>query len=329
MTSWSVPARRTLRSDTSLEWVDWGVLSPFTVERLDERRRRVTGAVYAQDRLVPRSQRLSGYGEDLIENGDPDHLLRALGTIDHPGAWLYGGHWMNQFGHFVTETLTNLWPSPSAFRAAVFHPFIFGRHMRDWQRYLVARAGWSDRCVVVDGPAAFEALAVPRRAFDLNHSASVQALEVWRRVAFPSDPTHLTYLSRSRLPGDGRSVEQDEELDNVLRDLGFDVVHPEELDIAEQLHVVAESRVIAGLPGSALHLSAFAGRGTAVLEIGDPRSPRTPLPNQLVIDEAIGRRTAFVPLLLDAGARDAKATGEWISQLLTTLPPERGPGTPS
>ena len=51
---------------------------------------------------------------------------------------------------------------------------------------------------------------------------------------------------------------------------------------------------MAGLSGSALHLSAFANPGTRVLVVGDRRNSTKPAPSQRMIDRACGHRTAFV-----------------------------------
>jgi capsular polysaccharide biosynthesis protein len=72
------------------------------------------------------------------------------------------------------------------------------------------------------------------------------------------------------------------------------VVHPETLPITEQIELVRGARVLAGLSGSALHLSAFAEPGTQVLTVGDRRDLGKPMPAQTMLDEACGHRSMFV-----------------------------------
>ena len=320
MAGWSLQAHPRLRSDVFLSWFDWGTTSQFRVERVDARRRRVSGAVYSNGSLVLDSQRRSGLGGDLIENGDESQLDVPEVLPRYHGEWLYGGHWMTQFGHFITETLTGLWPPPQRFRGVVYHPFIFGKEILPWQEFLLDRAGWAGRCVIVSEPAAFEKLAVPRRAFDLNGSVSTTAVEVWARVAYKSELSDLIFLSRSRLSDNHRALADDVSLDDSIRDLGFEVVHPQELSIEDQLRTVARSRLLVGTAGSALHLSAFASKATPVIEIGDRRSPMKPLANQVAIDQAIGRAYAFVPLIAGEGGRDVSATTSALAHLVATVP---------
>ena len=47
------------------------------------------------------------------------------------------------------------------------------------------------------------------------------------------------YLSRTRLEDDPRRSTGDDELDGRLRELGFAVVHPQELPIGDQLAAAA------------------------------------------------------------------------------------------
>lgn len=72
-----------------------------------------------------------------------------------------------------------------------------------------------------------------------------------------------TYLSRSRLPAGSRRILAEEALEEELAVLGWRVVHPEMLPIAEQLAVLEGSAVVAGHIGSALHLMMYLGSGLA------------------------------------------------------------------
>ena len=62
------------------------------------------------------------------------------------------------------------------------------------------------------------------------------------------------YLSRSRLADDARHILGEEQLERDLTDLGWRVVYPEQLSLADQLGCLAAARTIAGGAGSALHL---------------------------------------------------------------------------
>ena len=127
---------------------------------------------------------------------------------------------------------------------------------------------------------------------------------MWRRISEAvgdRGSESRVYLSRSRFhagnhgPGRVRTDEaQDARLDAVFTDAGFRVVHPETLPITEQIELVRGVRVLAGLSGSALHLSAFAEPGTRVLTVEDRRALGKPMPAQTMVDEACGHHSMFV-----------------------------------
>ncbi len=89
----------------------------------------------------------------------------------------------------------------------------------------------------------------------------------------------LIYLSRSSFHGGNAGARRartdqarDARLDAIFAEAGFRIVHPETLPIGQQIEMVRGAQVLAGLSGSALHLSAFAEPGTRVLIVGDRRS---------------------------------------------------------
>lgn len=88
------------------------------------------------------------------------------------------------------------------------------------------------------------------------------------------------YLSRAKLPKSYRLLHREQELEDWLRDFGWDIVYPEQLSIAEQLSHLASARTIAGEAGSAFHLlmalgNHFAEKRVAMLGVRrvgrDPR----------------------------------------------------------
>lgn len=293
------------------------LLTPFRVERVDERKRTVTGAVYADGHLVPSSQRIGERGGDLVGSVDPEIASRGAGHDRFSGRWLYGGHWMAQFGHFITETLTTLWPQIDEVDGLIFHPFIFGGNIDTWQLTMVRRLGWRVPIVIARHGAVVEELVIPGRPFILNESAGPEAPHVWSRVASPWAPSRKVFLSRSGLAEDPRRVPGDERLDALMASQGFDVLHPQNMSLNDQLDAVAGASVLAGVSGSALHLSAFSHPGAKVIEIGDARSPHRALPNQKVIDDAAGRTSGYVPFISAEGRRLIPETEMSLAALLS------------
>lgn len=215
------------------------------------------------------------------------------------GMWLYCGNWNRHFGHFIMEPLTRLSQRPDRLEGLIFHPNRSGPQQAEvlnWQKYLMSRAGFDLPVLVTDSAVQVESLAVSKPEVVIEESVSEAATRVWQRVAFPSRSVRKVFLSRSRLQARRkREVKNDGQLDDVMMELGFDVVHPQELSLEDQLQVMADAQVLAGVSGSALHQSVFGGSDMHVIEIGDLRSRNSPLPTQRLVDSAQGRPRTFVP----------------------------------
>ncbi len=306
-----------------LQVVADATLTTFSKGRLrvawPQPRRFVTGAVYdATGRLVPQSQRIGGLLSDHALSADPSTLPPwDGGTTELPGTWLYAGTWFNHFGHFLTETVTTIWPQERV-DGLVAHPFWFGREALPWQRAMLGLLGHAAAPTVV-GPARLhvERLLVPTRPYLPNGYALPEAVQVWRRMAAAAtagqqgEPARV-YLSRS---AHHRALEQagrpsarrahnEAEVDELFRSRGYEVVHSEELDVADQVRLAARTEVIVGLSGSALHLSVFAPRGIPVVEVGDVRARPHPVRTQEILTQACGQRLGFLPFTGEADSHD-------------------------
>ena len=280
------------------------IISPFEIDRVDERIRHSRGAVYDADgQLIPASVRYES-PDGIVFSRAPQQL--PTGPIDNwprlEGTWLFGGHFMRQFGHFITESLTSVWPL-GVFDGIVTLPFIFGGRMDDWHRKLYQLVQPELPVRVVGQGCTVQHLVVPDRSVEINRAVREEAVHTWWRAAAHRDDCTKVFFSRSHLTDDRRAIPGDEEIDELAADLGFEVVHPQELDITEQLAIVGSASHILGLAGSALHLSAFAKPGTRVIEIGDRRSPQKQIAMQATIDGALRHRSAFIPLKMKADSR--------------------------
>jgi capsular polysaccharide biosynthesis protein len=325
---------RTLPDSTAPAWtqseptvVPHALLTAFARGPLNTERgpfRWVVGAVHGSDGvLIPESQRRWRGDRHAPVAADPAVVTLPEDVHMLGGTWLYAGHWSEHFGHFLLETLPNLWPDPARAAGRVDGVIVHrpprgsvppaGRRvpvrapdLSPWQATLLKLAGYGDHeLLVVHGrPVRVERLVVPARPVLLKHWALTPAVDTWRRVSEAvgrRGPHERVFLSRSRFHVDARSVDRarsdpewDAALDVAFAQAGFAVVHPETLPIDEQISLVRGAGVLAGPSGSALHLSAFADPGTRVMSIGDRRSPHRPVPAQTMVDSACGRESTFV-----------------------------------
>ncbi|WP_238439664.1 glycosyltransferase family 61 protein [Microbacterium sp. JZ31] len=280
---------------------------------------------------MPESQRWGGFRGDFLIANDPPRVAVEAGRV-LGGTWLYLGNWMGQFGHWITETLPNAWSLPGMrgdLRGIIAHPFIFDNHVKEWQRQLLNDAGASGLDILIDSASAFrvERLVVPTRPVVLNAFAMPEAVEVWERVAQAGaarSPHRRVFLSVSAwresqgrtIPG--RTFANQRETDEVFRNAGFHVVSPETLTVREQVALARDAEILAGWSGSALHLSAFAGSDTRILELGDVRSGAAPVPQQRVLTAVRRQPHGFIPVMQmpgDAAAYDVSRLAALVSDL--------------
>ncbi len=287
----------------------------------------IRGAVHdAEGHLVVASQKIGGLGGSPAAMADPAKVPTRPGARRLSGTWLYGGHWIQHFGHFFTETVTTLWPRDLEVDGIVFHSYMSRfRGISPWQTALMdltEYAGLPIEIIEAD-PLRVERLVVPTRGVVVNGWADPGAVDVWRRMALAAGgPGSLAadgpryFFSRTAFNAAkraaGKSVRTDAARDAMLDALfaaaGFTVIAPETLGVAAQVRLAAGASVLAGSAGTALHLSAFAPQGTRVIELGDSRSPGVQVPHQLVVDAACGHPTAFLPYdLPDADLPDVLA----------------------
>lgn len=311
-------------------WVDGARVTPLRIGdmRLADREWRwITGAVYdAEGHLVPQSQPVRvGGGLDAAPRTpipvDPLQIGVASKAADElAGSWVFVGHWHGAFGHFLIETLPNLWPGEAADADGILGIRPYSKHTpvvgggglveqpvrKAFRDDLMELAGFGDRPVMMSRHkhVRVERLLVPERPVVLTGYVRPEALRVWRRVADALDgrpTTRKVFLSRTRynasqdysglgsdLGARRTDAAWDERLDRAFAAAGFAVVFPEELTTREQIALVRGAEIIAGSSGTALHLSCFAPPGTKVLEIGDLRTRDRGFPTQRAIDAACG-----------------------------------------
>lgn len=266
-----------------------------------------TGAVYnSRGNLVRASQRVGGLASDHALAADPPQLPPATEPARQlTGTWLFGGTWFNHFGHFLTESITTLWPDEDAV-GLLFVPFWFGRQVLPWQREMLDLAGRDERLEIVGTERIeVERLLVPERPVVPNGHVRPEAVGVWRQMARAAAGSsgRRVFLSRSlhnrTVPEDSRAARRvatnEAELDQLMQDLGFEVVHPERLTFRQQVNAVSGAEVLAGTAGSSLHLSVFSPPDSLVVEIGDARGAPEPVLTQQILAHGCGHRLGHIP----------------------------------
>jgi len=239
----------------------------------NEDARTFRGAVYDRTRIVGEGLRASpGSGawrhdDEVIVTGVTPRVRLARAV--------YGGRFFFHFGHFLLETLPGLGAArPDT--PIIFHPWpagvdvgFVGASFRGF--FLEALGLQVERVMLVQEHTLIDNLHVP----DLDAAIVGDArpdgllLPTYRRVReyalgrSSSPGSGAVYLSRRKFGG--RGIADEEKVEAIFASFGFQIVFPEQMPISEQVATVARAEVVAGIDGSALHLTGFMAPGSRVV----------------------------------------------------------------
>jgi capsular polysaccharide biosynthesis protein len=239
---------------------------------LRPREKELAGAVYDADgRLVKASQRTV---QTVYRHVDPP-VLDGAPPASVIAEALYLGHFFRHFGHFLVETLPALHWALDYDGTLVFHPWegVTAAEVREREfihESLRALGIEPERILIVGEPLGVERLLMPPR--ENYFEPRPEALEVYerivRRLTDGGDGPARVYLSR-RLWHKRVHPVNEHLAEAAFAAHGFRIVHPEQLPFREQVGLAAHAEVLAGLGGSALHLSCFMRPGTRTVVVGE------------------------------------------------------------
>lgn len=245
-------------------------------------RRIMMGAFDCDDRPINESLLFRTQKGVLNQIGFPGALppkrARAPGTV------IYMGVQFRHFGHFLLEGLSRLWFAkehpdlPIAWSlnrrrgGETTDPPVY----KSWQADILELVGIRNRPIFVSQATTFDEVVVPEPGYRIQDFLHPTHRDLLAVVDHVPEPGRDTWLSRARLDpskGANRSVGL---LEHRLADAGWQIIHPEEMTIAEQMSVLASSERVAGEQGSAFHPLLFL-RNTAGLRVDilgrDPGGP--------------------------------------------------------
>lgn len=195
-----------------------------------------------------------------------------------PGSYFHlDNEFPGHYGHVTTQDLTRLWAWDRAVERdpdcrVLLSPPTGHQEPHDYQLRLLEAFGIPrDRVTVLRAPTRVERLFSANLALQNHYFASPVCTPVWERIRDALVPEggapvpERVFISRDdkrRRCLNGAAVEQ------RFVDAGFVVVRPEELDIAEQIRLFSQARVVAGYAGSSMFTMAYATGQTRWIVIG-------------------------------------------------------------
>jgi hypothetical protein len=198
----------------------------------------------------------------------PDQPKDIKETIS--GRWLWGGVLWVHFGHFLVESSSRLWALAHLDQPMDGVLFIPKRpNVRDethgFQRDFIDLFAPGLPIRVVADPSEVEELVVPGQGFGLGQIT--QGTRKFRnaihssfaRDVKPEGPDRI-YISRSKLGLSKGGLLGEEQMEERLRGEGYEIFHPQEHSLREQLARYKAAKHVIAADGSAIHLYAMVGR---------------------------------------------------------------------
>lgn len=189
------------------------------------------------------------------------------------GAWLYGGRYDVRFGHFLVESLARLWALDHItvpIKGVVFLPGYQG-HVNKPNKIIAKMRPLYDlfkdlpEPEIIAKPTQFETLFVPPQGCGAGKlGAGCPEFREFSQSRFLTDATatggEKLYLSRTQLYKTPGQVVAEEVIEDAFAKDGFEIFHPQQHSIEEQIAKLRAAHVVAGVEGSAFHLVAYAAR---------------------------------------------------------------------
>jgi hypothetical protein len=170
--------------------------------------------------------------------------------IDTPS--VYCGRFFNHYGHFLLESLsrlTNIRKFPNLL-------CVYVQHTEDdlchWQKEIFQLLGIKNKFILIDKPTGFRKLLVPKPGYIIQteftdeHNKFLSTIEA-SSVCLGKK----IFLSRKNI---GKKIYSNEDVvEQILLRNGWNIIYPETMSVAEQLHEISSSEIVLGIEGSAFH----------------------------------------------------------------------------
>ncbi|MDE4134921.1 glycosyltransferase 61 family protein [Phaeobacter sp. QD34_3] len=198
----------------------------------------------------------------------PDQPEEIKETIS--GRWLWGGVLWVHFGHFLVESSSRLWALAHLDQPVDGILFIpkrpsVGDETHGYQHEFIDLFAPGLPIRVVAEPSRVEELVVPGQGFGLGQIT--QGTRKFRNAVHsrfardvkPEGPEKI-YISRSKLGLGKGGLLGEEQMEERLHAEGYEIFHPQDHSLSEQLARYKAAKQVIAADGSAIHLYAMVGR---------------------------------------------------------------------
>jgi hypothetical protein len=184
-------------------------------------------------------------------------LIYPEDIVKLPGTYIYGGVVQNQYGAFLTESLSRHW----FFRENMNLPILW-HHIQGHEKFfpfqneIFSLCGLAlGRSKIINQPMIVDRVIVPEPGCVLDcwlAAPQADALNIFPFARVPN-PNKRIWISRSKLRDGLGKVQGEELLEAELAEKGWTILAPESHPVWWQLQAMSDAEEIAGFEGSAFH----------------------------------------------------------------------------
>jgi hypothetical protein len=222
-------------------------------------------ADYVLSESIGDVRRLMGWGNVMPHL----HLLHSRRPTQLAEVGLVVAAAPSPFFHWLFETLPNLLTALEL--APDVRILIPTQYPAFVHQALELRLGssFNERIIIADEPVRIPNLLLLQTEVDAGFVPPI-AVEILRATYTPNyeqlpSGHRDIYISRRYAPR--RAMVNEVELENALRERGFEIVYCEKLSFAEQIHLFSQARTVVALHGAGLSNITWAPKGLRVLEV--------------------------------------------------------------
>ncbi len=180
----------------------------------------------------------------------PEEIIRTSETV------IYGGLLFAHFGHIITESLSRLWYYLDYPDCRYRYVFLSQGIRPEYLEFIYMLGIRHEQILIIDEPMQFANVIVPEQTVFFNGGYRKKALGIYNTIRDSVVPQTHEKIYLTRTGHDDRTVNE-KYFENQFRNMGYQVIAPEQLSVREQVALMAGARQIACINGTLPHQILF------------------------------------------------------------------------
>lgn len=205
---------------------------------------------------------------------------------------VFGGFVYQKYGHMITECLSRMWWYLEHRNSGYKFVFISLDNEMHYLDFFLMLGLSREDIIVLKEPTRFRSIIIPNQLTFTTGSGYLQkAMTVYDAIRDSVDPSPYKKIYLTRLQFTPRDTVGEEYFVNYYRELGYEIVAPEQLSIAEQVSLMAGAEEVVCLSGTLHHQILFCHNGVNVTVLNKTEIPLMP---QFWINQARSAHCTFI-----------------------------------